>query len=210
MKKLETSKGKNGKENVLFPLSTIYITQGENGTYSHMGSLAIDFQGYNESRVYKQEYYSPCTLKMIKIIDSNSHGFIYESIDKVNYINGECDYVTILVAHDDNQPYNIGDVINQGELLGHTGTFGNVTGDHLHIEIAQGKYEGMFTNDKGVYCLKNQISLYNVMGINNTTIKHNLEYIWSEFSEIKKNEKNSKYNWILYSRNTRSRFLKNL
>ena len=51
MKYLETSVGNNGKQNVLFPLEYMYITQGENGGYSHQGSYSMDFVGYNASGV---------------------------------------------------------------------------------------------------------------------------------------------------------------
>ena len=42
----------DGKEVMLFPLEYINISQGENGQYSHQGTLNIDFLGYFEYNIY--------------------------------------------------------------------------------------------------------------------------------------------------------------
>ena len=48
----------NGVQVLLFPLDCIYISQGENGQYSHQGTYNIDFLGYNSNgRVYSAPYY---------------------------------------------------------------------------------------------------------------------------------------------------------
>ena len=54
MQKGQTLKDKDGNEVMLFPLPYMKITQGENGSYSHRGTLNIDFVGWNKyGRVYR-------------------------------------------------------------------------------------------------------------------------------------------------------------
>ena len=61
MKAGQTLYTANNVQVMLFPLPSIYISQGENGQYSHRGTLNIDFLGWNNrGRVYNQEYYAPC------------------------------------------------------------------------------------------------------------------------------------------------------
>lgn len=158
----------------LFPLSVMNITQGENGSYSHMGSLAIDFIGTTTN----YPYYAPfnCTLKWKA---SDGSGYIYQSNSPVRWVNGLISYACIYVGHDDNGSYTVGRQVNQGQLLGHTGTAGNVTGDHVHIEVSVGEYQGMTENSQGVWVLVNQVSMRQLFDIRDTTIINNGGYTWS-------------------------------
>ena len=135
--------GRNGKQNTVFPLEFMYLTQGEGGSYSHAGTYAMDFQGMSSptTRRYNCPYYAPVDLTLVAIADSSTHAYVYTSNNKVNFIDGTNDYFTILVAHDPTS-YSIGRVVAQGYELGKTGTYGQSTGDHVHMEVKKGTYEG--------------------------------------------------------------------
>lgn len=206
--------GTNNKQNTVFPLEYMYLTQGENGGYSHQGSYAMDFQGmYNAStRRLRCPYYAPVDMTMVAISDSNSHGYVYTSDNEVNFIDGTSGYLTILVAHD-NTSYSVGRHVDQGQMLGQTGTYGNVTGDHLHIEAKKGQWEGLVQNSQGVYMLKNSDHIYNLIGVDDTVLLVTGGYNWREFGDEPippepTFKKNNKFPWVLYSRKLRQKFVK--
>ena len=198
--------GQNGKQNTVFPLEFMYLTQGEGGSYSHAGSYAMDFQGmYNVStRRYRCPYYAPVDLTLVAIADSNSHSYVYTSNNEVNFVDGTTGYFTILVAHD-NDSYSVGRVVHQGYELGKTGTYGIGTGDHVHIEVKKGTYEGCHTNNEGVYMLTNSTHLYDLFGVNDTVLLVDGGYNWQEFSDtpFPYSSRRTSFPWVLYARRKR-------
>ena len=203
----QRSYGSNGKQNMLFPLPFIYVSQGEGGDYSHQGLLAIDFIGWNTSgRVYECPYYAPCDLKLVAIFGSVSPLLIYESLEPVNFIDGTVNFICIGVAHDNETPhYEICRVVRQGQILGHTGTYGNVTGDHVHMQINIGQYEGMIRNSYGNYEFKNPYHIYNACGINGTFIVQGEGYNWRDFQQSSTIPRRTNFPWVLYSKKLRNR-----
>lgn len=165
---------KQGNQIALFPLDLINITQGENGQFSHQGSLAIDFVGTST----RYPYYAPCDLTLILRVDVGS--YVYQSDKPVRWSDNTLDYITLWIVHD-NTDYSQGRKVKQGDFLGRTGTAGYVTGDHLHLEVAKGKYSGMFQNTHGVWLLKNQVSMIKVFSINNTNIVNGFGYNWTVY-----------------------------
>lgn len=201
--------GQNGNQNVVFPLEFMYLTQGEFSNSTHKGMYAMDFQGmYNAStRRYRCPYFAPVDLELVAIADSSNHAYVYTSISEVNFIDGTSDYFTILVAHD-NDTYNIGRRVMQGLELGKTGTYGQVSGDHVHIEVKKGRYEGLVKNEYDISMLKNETHLYNIFGVNDTILLVDGNYNWQEFSEspIPFLTYSKKFPWVLYARKLRSRY----
>lgn len=197
----QTSRGANGYQNLLFPLPYMYISQGEGGSYSHQGTLNIDFLGYGANgRIYQCPYYAPCDLKLTY---KTSSGYIYESIDKVNFVDGTLDYITLAVVHDDNHSRPIGLQVSQGDLLGHTGTYGNVTGDHVHMNVARGQGKRYYVNSYGNSTLQDSVHIYNAMGVNDTVIVVGYGYNWRSFSSNFAFKYKNKFPWVLYARKLR-------
>ena len=56
---------RDGIEDFLCPFENMYITQGSNGRYSHMGIMANDVRGVNVGE--RCFIYAPCNIKCIKI-----------------------------------------------------------------------------------------------------------------------------------------------
>ena len=203
--------GTNNLENAVFPLEYMYITQGEMTGSTHQGTYAIDFQGMSSfsQREYRCPYYAPCDMELVSIADSNNHGYAYTSINNVNFIDGTSGKLTLLVAHD-NDSYSVGRRVNQGDLLGRTGTYGNVSGDHVHMEAKKGNYEGLVQNTQGNYMLKNSTHIYDLLGVDDTTIIVGLGYNWRDYGTppvppTPTNIKKSKFKWVLYARKLRNR-----
>lgn len=199
----------DGYEVLLFPLEYIYISQGENGSYSHQDTYNIDFLGWGSNgRIYKCPYYAPCTLKCVRVTGTTAD---WESVNKVHFVDGTFDYVTIGFTHDDNTSIHyVGEIIQQGELIGHTGTAGNVTGDHLHLNTAKGHYAGYYDVGTGQYQLRNSTHIYNTMADNDTVIVNGYGYNWQEYQggiPPVIHTKNKKFKWVLYARKLRNKNL---
>ena len=176
----------DNKEVMLFPLTSIYVSQGEGGSYSHSGTLSIDFLGWsNGTREYIAPIYAPCTCKCVAIIPGSDNGRVFESIDTV-HIAGIIDrtsIVTFLIYHDNNPIANVGDRFNQGDLIGHTGTAGNVSGDHMHLNTAYGTYSGLESvPPEGKTQLVNSSHIYDTCYINDTTVVEGYNYKWKNYN----------------------------
>ena len=209
MRAFERLVGTDGYEVMLFPLEYMNISQGEGGSYSHAGTYQIDFLGWGANgRVLECPYYAPCTCTCVAITDTYANNRVYQSNNKVHLADGTLNYVTFETAHDNNPIHNIGDIIQQGALLGHTGTAGNVTGDHLHYQCARGTYDGWVQLPNGNWMLKNEMHIYDACYVNDTTIIDGNNYRWVEYSggitpagEIKKHH----FPWQLYARKFREK-----
>ena len=198
--------GNDGKEVMLFPLPYMYISQGENESYSHAGILAIDFLGWDSSgRVYEAPMYAPCSCECVAIIDVNNNGRVFQSLDVVHTPNG-LQYVTFMCFHDNNPIANVGDTFNQGDIFAHTGTAGYVSGDHTHFNTAYGTYAGWENvppDNHGE--LINSSHIYDTCYVNDTVLVYDYNYNWQEYqggvtpSEVKKTH----FPWVLYANRLR-------
>ena len=198
----------DGYEVALFPLESLYMSQDESGDYSHQGTYNIDFLGYNTSgvRVFQAPIYAPCTMKVVATLlnYAGGNGVIFESVNKVHLANGQLDYLTISFAHDSTPPITIiGQVVRQGELCYHTGTYGNVTGDHVHSCCGQGHYQG-FTDRGGHQDLTNRIHYWDAVYVNDTRILQGYNHNWLTYG-IFYNMNKSKFPWVLYANKLRNK-----
>ena len=193
----------DGKEVLLFPLEYMNISQDEYGGYSHQNILAIDFLGWGANgRVLKCPYYAPCSCRCVGTTGENNR--IWQSTAEVHLASGATGYVSWVQAHDDN-PLSIGTVLTQGDLLGHTGTTGNVTGDHVHFNFAIGVYAGWdsSTNNRQ---LKNSIHIYDACYVNDTTIINGENHNWKTWQDVPIGfSGKGSFPWVLYARKLRSK-----
>lgn len=187
----QTGYGANGKQNFLFPLTDLYLTQAYGtDTYSHDGSYAMDFDGYyNGISMAHAPYFAPFDCTCVAKWGSQGQRIVWTSDEEVNFIDGTVGRATIEFIHDDNAPnINVGDHCNQGDVIGHTGTYGpgQITGDHVHIECKKGLYEGHHQNAYGVYMLDNSRPPQDLIGVNDTPILHTtykgVTYVWHTFA----------------------------
>lgn len=198
----------DGYEVALFPMPYLYMSQDEGGDYSHVGTYNIDLLGWGfNGRLYQAPIYAPCTMKVVDAILSYGGGnnVVFESVNPVHLANGQLDYLTIAFGHDSNPPYTtIGTIVQQGDLCYHTGTYGNVTGDHTHTCCGQGHYTGYTTREGGHQDLTNRIHYWDAVYVNNTVIEQGFNHNWRDYTYNTISGKN-KFPWVLYSRKLRER-----
>ena len=203
----QTMVADDGYEVMLFPLEYLNMSQDEGGDYSHAGTYQMDFLGWGANgRVLRCPYYAPCTCKCVATTDANAKNRVYESTDKVHLADGTLGYVTFEVAHDNDPPHNVGDTVQQGELLGKTGTAGNVTGDHVHFQTARGRYAGWEqVPPNNNWQLVNEMHIYNACYVNDTVIIQGYGHNWVIYQGGLYIDKKHKFPWVLYSRRLRER-----
>ena len=197
----------DGYEVLLFPLAYLYMSQDEGGDYSHLYTYSIDLLGWGSNgRIYQCPYYAPCTCKCVQV---GTGSVVWESVDKVHFANGILDYVTFHVAHDDDTSgHYVGQIVNQGDLIGHTGTTGHVTGDHVHLNTARGHFAGFYDVGTGHYQLRNSTHVYNTMYVNDTVVVRGYNHNWRTYSGGHTPDyKKYKFKWVLYANKLRERML---
>lgn len=213
----QTMYDSNGYQVALFPLQQLYVSQGDTGTYSHDFSryYATDCLGYiNGNRVYRCPCYAPCDIELIWK-DSTECCAMWKSRQKVHLADGSISYIGIIIYHDNdiqnNTYYSIGTIKGQGEEFCKTGTGGNVTGDHIHIEIGKGvpnlsQYKYHFLENTSC----KRIRIFNALYINDTTIIQNWSgYNWKTYSGESPTPptpsgKKYRFKWVLYANKLRN------
>lgn len=198
----------DGYEVALFPLPYLYMSQDEGGDYSHEGTYNLDFLGWSSSgRLNNAPIYAPVTMKVVHawLNYQGGNAVFFESVNPVHLADGSIDYLTIMFAHDSNPPYTtIGQIVQQGELCYHTGTYGQVTGDHVHTCCGKGKYSGTTVRPTGHTDLTNRTHYWNAVYVNDTDIIQGYHHMWKTWngpSPVIISRK--KFPWVLYARKFR-------
>lgn len=206
----QTLVAEDGYEVALFPMPYLYMSQDEGGDYSHLGTYNIDFVGYNGTTVISNApLYAPCTMKVVYVDTSygGGNGVGFESVNKVHLSNGTLDYLCFYVAHANNPPYTtIGTVVNQGQLCYYTGSYGQVTGDHVHSCLGQGTWQGLTQRSSGNWDLANRIHYWNGIFVNDTTIVVGYDHdwkIWDGPVPPTPTRGRNKFPWVLYANRLR-------
>lgn len=153
------------KNYLTYPVKTMNITQGYSGNYSHnphsSGSPAdypIDEAGADSGREY---FYCPCDeVEIIRTYGVGTGGtntVWMKSTKKVVMPYGEA-YIVIMVTHpndDDLSKIKAGQKFTRGTAMFREGTDGNATGNHFHIAVGTGTYQGTGweQNSKGSWVL---------------------------------------------------------
>lgn len=168
---------------IKFPMKYMNITQGVNGSFSHKGLLAIDNAGKNGGI---DNVFAPFD-GVIKRIWHGSNTVWLESTSKVKFADGKTDYCTASFTHDNNVTnLKVGQKIKQGQVFYQEGTFGNATGNHVHIDVARGKFtgNGWHQNKYGGWEINNAIHPEKAFFVNGVTIINGFGYKWKKYKEV--------------------------
>ena len=158
-----------GLQLAVFPVhENCTITQGENGGYSHMGTYAMDITtGYQV--VFP--YYAPFDMEVVEIISAYTQ-IAWQSKEKVKWVDGTEDYVSLWTIHDENfSRWKVGDSVTKNQEIGHSGQGGSADGIHFHLESARGQYQGGFFNSQRVFEIRNKAHNYDIYSICNNNPK---------------------------------------
>ena len=197
----------DGYEVMLFPLEYMYMSQDEGGSYSHLYTYSIDFLGWGSAgRVYHCPYYAPCSCKCVQASNTGSNRRVYQSLNKVHCPDGYFGIVCFDCVHDNNPITSLNQRLTQGDLMGHTGTAGNVTGDHLHFNTAENTFQGFYDVGTGHYQLVGATHIYDTCYVNDTTILEGYNHNWREYNGgVTPSGKKYKFKWVLYANKFRER-----
>lgn len=222
MYKGQTLIANDGYEVALYPQTACTITQTSYGTYSHRcknqtNSGLFDVVCVSGS---KEPIYSPFSCKVVAFKSGYTNGnqCMLQSLNKVHTANGQLQYVTWGFAHDNTLSLTIGQTFNQGDLIGHNGDYGYVTGVHSHLILYAGAWPYgnsiptcVSKSVSNIYYSPNPIDLDDLFYANNTTMntttKDSVTFTWKYWEEktttLTDNDimqvNNSSYNYIEFN-----------
>lgn len=220
MRANQTKYDSNNKQVALFPLEYINVSQPDDGTYSHESwYYATDYLGWNSNgRVYRCPCYAPVDITC-KWLDRAECCALWVSNNPVHLANGMIDYLGILVYHDNDIQDGItqvGTVKRMGEVFNRTGTGGNITGDHMHLETGFGRYTNYaYSTGRGTaeykfhftdYTNIKRLHNYDALFINDTVNYYSPSYYnWKTFSGGSSSGTRHKFKWVLYTNKLRNK-----
>ena len=140
-----------GNQVLLYPSTLINITQSVNGQLSHMGVTSIDDNG---GATNISQFYAPCDLKLVMIMDWAENPLIWQSINPVRLADNSVSHITIRNMHqDDISMFSVGDIYLQGQPWVEEGNAGFSTGNHVHLEVIKGHTTTLKLSPQGKYSL---------------------------------------------------------
>ena len=171
-------------EKILYPSPYMRITQGfKEGT--HRACFALDDAGSDGGIDF---LIAPFTGTIKKIYTADANEVWLESNEKVLFADGTVDYATIMLCHDnDVSNLFVGKVIKQGERFYEEGTKGYATGNHVHFEIAKGKFTGTgwHQDEAGYWSLNNGTNPVDCFMIDDSyTIINNYGYAFKHVNDV--------------------------
>lgn len=158
----------DGVQYAMYPNPVMNITQSINGSYSHMGTNAIDDAQANTGI---SNGYAPCDMVCVATDYVNGNAMFWQSVNPVRTRNHGVTYIYMMVIHDNTANAYKGMTIAQGQQLFSEGTAGNATGNHNHIEVGIGQFKGMYVlNAYGVYMMPGNVNPADVFFVDDTQI----------------------------------------
>ena len=128
--------------------------------------------------------YAPFDCKVVAKSPSNGNTIAIESLEKVEFADGTIDYMTIMVAHDDDiSNISIGKTYKQGEVFYQEGNAGVSSGSHIHLETARGAYSKRSNSSQSIWAF--------VRAQSNVVYPHNALFLY----ENTKISKSGGYTW---------------
>lgn len=174
---------KNGVQYAMYPNQVMNITQTINGSFSHMGTNAIDDaqQDTGASHVY-----APCDMVCTATGLNQSEGNVvfWTSQKPVQTVSHGKQYITLMIIHDNTANAYVGMKIKQGVQIADEGTAGFATGNHNHFEVKLGKFTHKYIlNSYGVYMMPGNINPAEVFFVDDTKIINGGGLKWKKIND---------------------------
>lgn len=226
----QTLKDKNNYEVALFPLESFIITQRDDETYSHDPSryLATDYQAFYYTSgsdtqtgtgyvLNYHEYYAPVKMTCVAM-DTTNASILWRSVNRVHLANGSIDYLILLFYHDNKVPagdYSVGQVVNQGDIIGYTGTYGNggsSVANHVHMESGYGQNWSRVYQSPNYghidldYALHNYDAMYGNSSICYGISSYPDKYPWKIYNSNIPDIRKGTFPWYIIAKKRRQQF----
>ena len=178
----------DGTQLCVYPLAVMNITQGMFAGYSHAGRATIDDAG-NDRGI--DDVFAPFDAVVSwKQTTGDVTGILISSRKPVwvPKNGGMLTLVNIILWHD-NDTKNLlkTKTISQGEIFYQEGTAGRATGNHIHMGVSFGPYDGNYPlvlNSNKNWEIKNEEKVYDAFWVNDTVIKDGEGYPWKTYAEV--------------------------
>lgn len=162
--------------NLCYGMKYINITQLPGGSYSHPNQ-AMDLAGEDSGiDVWRAIGYWKCTA-----VNWGYHTCFFVSCDpdgqpaKVRCADGRDRIITMALTHSDYKYVTpkVNKVYAPGSILYEEGSYGHVTGNHIHLEIAQGvQTKKRYDPGRDVYVMNNELNPLRLM------------FVWDQYSTV--------------------------
>ena len=114
----------------IWPVDSRYITSTVGGRASPGGIGSTNHKGTDIGRV---GYTSPIYASKSGTVIVSQYSSSYGNYVVISHGSGN----TTLYAHMSSRKAEVGQYVNQGDVIGITGSTGNSTGPHLHFEVTE-------------------------------------------------------------------------
>lgn len=144
-----------------FGMRYLNITQGRFSSYSHKYLNAYDLAGEDTGI---DKYVTFNELEVVGVLPYSSTGFantvlFYDEENDVTLAFSHCNFIPAVCS--------VGNKIQSGITIYYEGTTGNVTGNHIHLEIGKGKQRTK-TKINNIWQLKDLINIEDYFYIDDT------------------------------------------
>ena len=195
----------DGKEVCLFPCEAMYITPYRDPAEHDVYALDLLPYDANGNYISAMPVYAPFSGSIV--YTGNDHNCILESDDRVHTPDGNLKFVRVLVAHDDNEPAQVGTHYTQGDLFYHSGNYGHSSGEHVHMEFAEVGSKSLQKWNNGGIGLFGGVHMWNATYVDNTAMLRALNFNWRKYGASPYGSRGKgKFPWVLYAEKLRKRY----
>lgn len=172
-----------GVECALDGMDVMRITQGMNGSYSHLGTKNIDRGG---KPGVKDAYRAPSKAKVVKVAQTSYGEVIIWSVDPVQWADGSVDHYTMRLLHDSAIMVRVGQILEQGQVFYHEGGMGpsgpSTYGIHIHMNVARGHTTKLIKMASGHFQLANSVAPHELLFVNGVEMIDGFGYPWKTYT----------------------------
>lgn len=165
---------RGGIQDILLPMEYFRCLQGDfEGNHPW---YACDMSGKDTGR---DLCFAPVDVICVGIDANNGNAVWWQSQNKVRFADGTINDLTMMIIHDNNlQGIYLGAKYEQGKQIAQEGSAGYANGNHLHIEVAKGKFSSKYARNAKGYYLPNGIAIETACFADDTIFLTSKHWYW--------------------------------